>query len=233
LVRRCADDYQFHALFTALHNFCAVDLSAFYFDVRKDALYCDRPDSLRRRAARSVFDQVFKCLTAWLAPTLCFTAEEAWQHRHKQQVESVHLRLFPELPTEWRNEALAQKWDKIRDLRRVVTGALELARADKKIGASLQAHPQVHAAAEYATALAGIDLAEIAITSAVDLLPAPAPAGAFTLPDVPDVGVVVALAEGDKCQRCWRVLPEVGHHAEHPGLCDRCADAVGNLVAAE
>jgi isoleucyl-tRNA synthetase len=233
LVRRCADDYQFHALFTALHNFCAVDLSAFYFDVRKDALYCDRPDSLRRRAARSVFDQVFNCLTAWLAPTLCFTAEEAWQHRHKQQAESVHLRLFPELPVGWRNEALAQKWDKIRDLRRVVTGALELARADKQIGASLQARPKVYAAAEYAAALAGIDLAEIAITSAVDLLPAPAPAGAFTLPDVPDVGVVVALAEGEKCQRCWRVLPEVGHHAEHPGLCNRCADAVGSLVAAE
>jgi isoleucyl-tRNA synthetase len=230
-VRRGCSEYDFHAVYTALHNFCVVDLSAFYFDVRKDSLYCDRPDSPRRRAARTVFDELFNCLTAWLAPILCFTAEEAWQFRHgrseaERWPDSVHLRLFPDVPAGWRDEALAAKWDKIRDLRRVVTGALELERADKRLGSSLQAHPQVYVNGVYVEALAGIDLAEIAITSAATLRHAPPPAGAFTLPDVPEAGVVVELAQGEKCERCWRVLPDVGRHG-HTGICGRCADAVG------
>jgi isoleucyl-tRNA synthetase len=238
LVRRCVDDFDFGTLFTAVHNFCAVDLSAFYFDIRKDALYCDRPDDPRRRAARTVFDQLFNCLTAWLAPILCFTAEEAWQFRHGRSeadawTDSVHLRVFPAVPQAWRDEALAAKWNKVRDLRRVVTGALELERASKRIGASLQAHPKVFANGAYIEALQGIDLAEIAITSAATLQHGTPPAGAFALPDVPDVGVVVELASGEKCERCWRVLPDVGGHADHPGLCGRCADAVGARAAAE
>jgi isoleucyl-tRNA synthetase len=238
LVRRAVDDFDFGALFTAVHNFCAVDLSAFYFDIRKDSLYCDRPDDPRRRAARTVSDQLFTCLTAWLAPILCFTAEEAWQFRHGRSeaeafADSVHLRLFPAVPAAWRDEALAAKWERIRALRRVVTGALELERADKRIGASLQAHPAVYADDAHVEAFQGIDLAEIAITSAATLQTGAPPAGAFTLPDVPEVGVVVALARGEKCERCWRVLPEVGSRADHPGLCGRCADAVGARAAAE
>jgi isoleucyl-tRNA synthetase len=238
LVRRAVDDFDFGALFTAVHNFCAVDLSALYFDIRKDSLYCDRPDDARRRAARTVFDQLFSCLTAWLAPILCFTAEEAWQFRHGRSeadswTDSVHLRVFPEVPSRWRDDALAAKWDKIRDLRRVVTGALELERADKRIGASLQAHPKVYANGAYIEALRGIDLAEIAITSAATLQHAAPPAAAFALPDVLDVGVVVELASGEKCERCWRVLPDVGKQPDHPALCGRCADAVGALVPAE
>ncbi len=232
VVRRAVDDFDFGALFTAVHNFCAVDLSAFYFDIRKDALYCDRPDDARRRAARTVFDQLFDCLTAWLAPILCFTAEEAWQFRQGRTrddawTDSVHLRVFPEVPQGWRDEALAAKWNKVRDLRRVVTGAIELERANKRIGASLQAHPTVHANGAYIEAFRGIDLAEIAITSAATLQHGAPPAGAFTLPEVPEVGVVVGLASGEKCERCWRVLPDVGSHAVHPALCGRCAAAVG------
>jgi len=238
IVRRAVDEFDFGTLFTAVHNFCAVDLSAFYFDIRKDSLYCDRPDDPRRRAARTVLDQLFSCLTAWLAPILCFTAEEAWQFRYGRSeaqawTDSVHLRVFPDVPKGWRDEALAAKWDKVRDLRRVVTGALELERADKRIGASLQAHPTVYANGVYIDSLKGIDLAEIAITSAATLAHGAPPAGAFTLPDVPEVGVVVALAAGEKCERCWRVLPDVGSHADHPALCGRCADAVGALVPAE
>jgi isoleucyl-tRNA synthetase len=238
LVRQAVDDFEFGALFTAVHNFCAVELSAFYFDIRKDSLYCDRRDDPRRRAARTVFDHLFNCLTAWLAPILCFTAEEAWQFRHGRSeaqafTDSVHLRIFPEVPQSWRDAALAAKWDRIRELRRVVTGALELERADKRIGASLQAHPQVYANGGYVEAFQGIDLAEIAITSAATLQPGAPPAGAFTLPDVPDVGVVIALASGEKCERCWRVLPDVGSHADHPDICGRCADVVGPLVPAE
>ncbi len=238
LMRSRTEAFDFHEIFTAVHSFCAVDLSAFYFDVRKDSLYCDRPDDRRRRAARTVFDQLFSCLTAWLAPILCFTAEEAWQFRHGRSendawTDSVHLRLFPELPQDWRDEALAARWDRIRDIRRVVTGALELERADKRIGSSLQAKVTVHAGADHIAALDGVDLAEIAITSGAMLTTAPAPANAFALPDVPGVGVIVAPADGSKCERCWRVLPEVGGHAGHAGLCRRCADAVDARAAAE
>jgi isoleucyl-tRNA synthetase len=231
LVRRSSEAYDFHGMFTALHNFCAVDLSAFYFDVRKDALYCDRPDAPRRRAARTVLDRVFDSLARWLAPILCFTAEEAWLCRHGEGSEaSVHLTTYPALPAGWRDEGLSEKWARIRELRRVVTGALELERAQKRIGSSLQAQATVHADDAYAAALAGLDLAEIFITSAASLSAAPAPAGAFTLPDVPGVAVVVAPAPGEKCQRCWRVLPEVGADPAHPDLCRRCADAVDALA---
>jgi len=225
-VRRACDEFAFHDLFTTLHNFCAVDLSAFYFDVRKDAVYCARPDDPVRRAARTVFDRLFSCLTAWLAPILCFTAEEAWLARGGGAEGSVHLGRFPTVPASWRDDVLGQRWARLRDLRRVVTGALELARAEKRIGSSLQAHPVFYAEAEHAAILAGLDLAEIAITSAASLVIAPPPAGAFILAEVPGAGVVVNLADGTKCERCWKVLPEVGGHADHPGLCGRCADAL-------
>ncbi len=176
---------------------------------------------------RTVLHEVLVHLTAWLAPVLCFTAEEAWQRRAwKDGEESVHLRLIPEVPADWRDEALAQRWNRLRDLRRVVTGAIEIERAAKRIGSSLQAHPTVYAPADYAQAVDGLDLAELAITSAATLRVATPPAGAFTLADLPDLGVIVAPAEGEKCERCWRVLPEVGHHGRD-GLCGRCADAVG------
>ncbi len=229
-VRRTAEDYQFHTLFTALHNFCAVDLSALYFDVRKDSLYCDRPDAPRRRACRTVLDAIFSCLTAWLAPILCFTAEEAWRHRPGGGEGSVHLRLFPEIPDAWRNDRLAEKWIRVRELRKVMTGALELERAAKRIGSSLQAAPRVYMTAEYRKALSGLDLAEIAITSQATVLDGPAPEEAFKLPEVPGVGVVPAMAEGEKCERCWRVLPEVGAEPEHPTLCRRCTETVSTLV---
>ncbi|HZT20822.1 MAG TPA: isoleucine--tRNA ligase [Dongiaceae bacterium] len=226
-VRRAIEAYDFHGVFTALHNFCAVDLSAFYFDLRKDALYCDRPQSARRRACRTVMDQLFSCLTAWLAPICCFTAEEAWWARGLRDAEeSVHLRLFPSLPAEWRDEALAARWNRLRDLRRAVTGAIEIERAAKRIGSSLQAHPTIYAPADYAEAVDGQDLAELAITSAATLKLEAPPPGAFTLDDLPEVGVLVAPAEGEKCERCWRVLPEVGR-AGPEGLCGRCADALG------
>jgi isoleucyl-tRNA synthetase len=231
-VRESARDYEFHSLFTELHNFCAVDLSAFYFDIRKDALYCDAPSSVRRRATRTVLHEVFSRLTAWLAPILAFTAEEAWRARSwkdsagKEGDESVHLRIYPETPAAWRDEALAARWDKIRDIRRVVTGALERARADKKIGSSLQAVPIVHLSPERRAELDGIDIAEIAITSGVSLANGAAPEGAFALPEVGGVAVVVNLAEGEKCERCWQVLTEVGDNKDHPTLCHRCSDAV-------
>ena len=220
---------EYHHIFTELHNFCAVDLSAFYLDIRKDSLYCDRADSLRRRATRTVLDALFNCLTAWVAPFCCFTAEEAWLARHPSETGSVHLRTFPEIPAEWRNDALAAKWGRIRDLRRVVTGAIELERAEKRIRSSLEAAPAVFVTPDYNDVLKGIDLAEIAITSDATLSTEPAPAKAFTLPDVHGIAVVPNLADGTKCVRCYRVLPEVSGE-----LCVRCTDAVAHFpVAAE
>ncbi|MCW5748399.1 MAG: isoleucine--tRNA ligase, partial [Alphaproteobacteria bacterium] len=234
--RQAVEDFDFHKISTALHNFCAVDLSAFYFDIRKDAIYCDRPEGLRRRAARTVMAELFSFVTAWLAPFACFTAEEAWLARPGAAsdggAESVHMRTYPEIPADWRDEALAEKWRKVRALRRVVTGALEIERAEKRLGSSLQAAPAVYATADYVAALAGLDVAEICITSAATLHEADAPAGAFTLPDVAGVGVVPAAADGQKCARCWQVLPEVGASSRHPDLCHRCEDAVEALPKA-
>jgi isoleucyl-tRNA synthetase len=233
LVRRSCADFDFNAIYQALHTFCAVDLSAFYFDVRKDALYCDSREAPVRRACRTVLDQVFNCLTAWLAPILCFTAEEAWWARGG--ADSVHQRLFPTLPAAWENPALAEKWARVREVRRVVTGALELARADKRIGSSLLGRPVVHVTRpELLKAMAGVDMAEISITSDLTIAEGPAPAGAFTLDEVPGVAVTIELAAGDKCQRCWKVLPEVGADAQWPDVCCRCADVVTGMgVAAQ
>ncbi|MEK9672347.1 MAG: isoleucine--tRNA ligase [Rhodospirillaceae bacterium] len=228
MLRRACDNFEFHGVFTELHNFCAVDLSAFYFDIRKDSLYCDKPDTIQRRATRTVLDELFNCLTAWLAPFLCFTAEEAWQARLPEQdpKNSVHLRQFPDIPDIWKDDALAEKWRAIRQVRRAVTGALELERAEKRIGASLQAHVKVFVTAEQAAALADLDLPEIFITSTAEVTTDKAPSGAFTAPDAPGVAVVPSLASGDKCERCWKVLDDVGADPEHPGVCTRCADAV-------
>jgi isoleucyl-tRNA synthetase len=228
-VRQACHDFQFHGLFTELHTFCTVDLSAFYFDIRKDSLYCDHPADARRRAARTVMDALFTCLTRWLAPFLCFTAEEAYLARFPGTEESIHLEPFAEIPADWRDDALADRWTVIRDLRRVVTGALEIERASKRIGSGLQANPLVTLTAEQAAHLTGLDLAEIAITSGITLeLGVPAE-GAFTLPDVAGIGVTFRAAEGGKCQRCWKVLPDVGTHG-HEGLCGRCADVVSRLA---
>jgi isoleucyl-tRNA synthetase len=235
-LRQACDDLLFQPLFADLHTFCAVDLSAFYFDIRKDSLYCDKPSSTRRRAARTVLDTLFDCLSAWLAPFLCFTAEEVWQTRGPRPgaAESVHERLFPELPAAWRNEPLAAKWALLRRLRRVVTGALEIERAANRIGSSLQAHPVIHAGPEFHVAAVGVDLAELCITSAADLADGPPPASAYRLPEEEQVAVVVGLAAGRKCERCWQVLPEVGSIPAHQRLCRRCADAVaGPRAAAE
>ena len=232
-LRQACNDLLFHPLFAELHAFCTVDLSALYFDVRKDSLYCDPADSLRRRAARTVLERIFDCLTAWLAPFLCFTAEEAWLARPGGgDGASVHERLFPVLPQDWRDDALAAKWEIVRRLRRVVTGAIEVERAANRLGASLQAHPVIYASEEFRQAAQGIDLAELCITSAAELTDAPAPESAYRLPDVEGVAVVVQRARGEKCERCWQVLPEVGTIADAPGVCGRCADAVRRHLAA-
>src|SRR6266436_3281926 len=233
LVRRSVEAFDFHGMFSALHNFCAVDLSAFYFDIRKDRLYCDAPDDTRRRSVRTVLDRCFDCLARWLAPVICFTAEEAWLARHGDMPgRSIHLELFPDVPDEWRDEALGERWQTLRDLRRVVTGALELERAAKRLGSSLQAAVELFVPERLIDLLRGIDLAELCITSAGTVRSGPVPGDAFTLPDVADIGTRVSAAPGERCERCWRVLPEVGQMPGHDDLCRRCADVVDRSSAA-
>ncbi|MFT3809473.1 MAG: isoleucine--tRNA ligase [Micropepsaceae bacterium] len=222
--------YDFIRVFRAVNLFAVNDLSAFYFDIRKDALYCDAPSSLRRRATRTVMDMVFHALVTWLAPIIPFTTEEVWLTRFPSESDSVHLRTFWTSPGTAENETLAAKWDRIRDLRRVVTGALEIARRDKTIGASLEAAPTLFVAdGADARLFDGLDLAEIAITSAASVATGAAPEGAFLLDEIVGAGVVFAKATGAKCGRCWMVLEEVGSEADHPELCHRCAGAVREL----
>ena len=232
LVRDAVEGFDFHGMFTALHNFCAVDLSAFYFDIRKDRLYCDAPDDIRRRAARTVLDRCFDCLVRWLAPVICFTAEEAWLARNGNVPgRSIHLELFPDVPATWHDEALGERWGKLRELRRVVTGALELERGAKRLGSSLQASVELFVPERLIDIARDIDLAELCITSAGTVRLGPAPGGAFTLPDVAEIGARVSAAPGDRCERCWRVLPEVGHAPGHADLCLRCATVVDRSTA--
>jgi isoleucyl-tRNA synthetase len=233
IVRRGIENFDFHDVFTALHNFCAIDLSAFYFDIRKDRLYCDAPADFDRRALRTVLDRTFDALVRWLAPIICFTAEEAWLARHGDAPgRSVHLELFAEIPREWLGPALGERWTQLRDLRRVVTGALELERGAKRIGSSLQAAVEIWVPERLADLVRDVDLAELCITSAGTVRIGGPPEDAFGLPEVPDIGVRVSLAGGERCERCWRVLPEVGHQPEYRDLCRRCAAVVRSQNAA-
>jgi len=226
-VRKGYAAYDFQGVFQKLFTFATTDLSAVYFDIRKDALYCDPADSLRRRSARTVMDIVFHRLTTWLAPVLVFTMEDLWLARFPGEGSSVHLQDMPETPADWLDEPLAAKWVQLRQVRRVVTAALEVQRTAKVIGASLEAAPVVHVAdTAIKSALKSLDFAELCITSSLQLTTDPAPDEAFRLPDVPGVGVVFEMAEGEKCQRCWQILPDVGSH-KHPHTCARCNAALG------
>ncbi|MCB1366130.1 MAG: isoleucine--tRNA ligase [Rhodobacteraceae bacterium] len=219
--------YDFQGVFQALFQFCTVDLSSVYFDIRKDALYCDAPSSLTRRSARTVLDILFHRLTTWLAPILVFTMEDVWLHRFPGEESSVHLMDIPATPGEWRDEVLAAKWAGIRRVRRVVTAALEIQRQEKVIGASLEAAPVVHIRdADVLAAVRSVPFADICITSAVVLTNDPIPAEAFRLPEVEGIGVVFEPADGEKCGRCWKILGDVGQHS-HSGVCGRCDEALG------
>lgn len=232
-VRAAYNEYDYRKVVTLLTNFMNIELSAFYFDVRKDTLYCDPISSIKRRSALTVLDHLFNALTAWLAPILVFTMEECWLERHPEEGASVHLRQFPDIPQTWLDNELAAKWQLIRAVRRVVTGALEIERREKRIGSSLEAAPKVFIAdARYIVALEGQDLAEIAITSAVEIKQNEGPGEAFRLDDVPGVSVMPALAEGKRCARSWKVLPEVGTDPDYPDVSPRDAQALRERAAA-
>jgi len=227
LVRQAYADYDYKRIFAAVTAFMTADLSAFYFDIRKDTLYCEPLSSAKRKACLTVLHHLFRCTVIWLAPMLCFTTEEAWLSRYGENAGSVHLEHFPEIPAGWRGDALAEKWRKVRDVRRVVTGALEIERAQKRIGSSLEAHPIVHVSNENLfEAVADVDLAEVCITSAATLVKHDGPADSFRLPDVNGVAVVPNLAEGRKCARSWKITNAVGEDPQFPDVTPRDAQAL-------
>ncbi|MGV1827832.1 isoleucine--tRNA ligase [Agrobacterium vitis] len=230
LVRESYDAFEFKKITRALTDFANVELSAFYFDVRKDALYCDAPSSPRRRASLFVIRKLFDCMVLWLAPMLPFTTEEAWLSRNPDAV-SVHLEQFPPIPAQWLNQVLDGKWAKIRKVRSVVTGALEVERKDKRIGSSLEAAPVVHIAdADLLAALEGQDFAEICITSAISVVQGEGPSDAFRLSDVGAVSVEPKLAQGRKCARSWRITDDVGSDPDYPDVSARDAAALRELT---
>jgi len=222
-VRAAYGAYEFEPVVKALGDFCSNDLSSLFFDIRRDVLYCDPPQRLRRRAARTVMDAAFERLTIWLAPILAFTCEEAWAMRFPEAGPNA-LRVIPETPAAWANAAEAERWRKVEQVTRAVTGALEIERREKRLGAALEAAPVVHIeGGGLAAAFHGLDPAEVFRTSAARLQVGPGPDGAFRAGDIPGVAVEPLAADGVKCARCWRVLPEV----KPPGLlCERCEEAV-------
>jgi isoleucyl-tRNA synthetase len=227
LIRQAYADFDYKRIFAQLNQFMTVDLSAFYFDIRKDALYCDPVSSKTRKACLTVLDHMFRYTTVWLAPMLAFTAEEAWLSRFPYDDASVHLQTFPSIPTDWRDPALSEKWRKVRLVRRAVTGALEIERAAKRIGSSLEADPHVYVAdPDLFAAIVDIDLAEACITSGATLVLGDGPDNAFRLPEVEGVAVVPNLAEGRKCARSWKISHTVGTDPHYPDVTPRDAQAL-------
>jgi isoleucyl-tRNA synthetase len=226
-VRKAYTEYDYKTVVASLSAFMNSELSAFYFDIRKDTLYCDPPSSLARKAALTTIDIICDAILRWFAPVLSFTCDEAWRLYKPGSEPSVHLTLFPERLEAFRDERLAAKWETIRQVRRVVTGALEVERAAKRIGSSLEASPLVYVSdKKIFDTLFDIDLAEVCITSNAMASNAEAPADAFRLNEVPGVAVVVEKAVGTKCARSWKILPTVGSDPEFPDVSPRDAQAL-------
>jgi isoleucyl-tRNA synthetase len=236
LVRKAYAEYDYKRVVALLAQFMNTELSAFYFDIRKDALYCDAPSSQRRRAALTCVEHIFRCVTTWLAPILVFTSEEAWLTRYPSEDGSVHVETFVDVPSAWHAEGeMVDNMEVYRNVRRVVTGALEIERAAKRIGSSLEASPIIHVAnlATYKDFVAhNVDFAELCITSGVTLVAGDGPADAFRLPNIPDIAVVPARAEGRKCARSWRITTDVGSDPAYPELSARDAAAMREIEAA-
>jgi isoleucyl-tRNA synthetase len=227
IVRKAYAEFDYKTVVASLSAFMNTELSAFYFDIRKDTLYCDPPSSLARKAALTTIDMLCDSILKWLAPVLSFTSDEAWQLYKPDAEPSVHLTLFPDSFETFRDDALAAKWETIRNVRRVITGALEVERAAKNIGSSLEASPLVYVSdKKIFDTLFDIDLAEVCITSNAMVTNDDAPSNAFRLNEVPGVAVVVEKAAGIKCARSWKILPTVGDDPEYPDVSPRDAQAL-------
>ena len=233
VVREAYAEYDYKRVVAMLSHFMNTDLSAFYFDIRKDALYCEPYSSAKRKAALETIEQIFRHVTLWLAPLLCFTAEEAWLARYPSEDGSVHLEVFPEVSKSWRNDALAEDWEQIKRVRRVVTGALEIERASKRIGSALEAAPQVFIDDDAAAVGArrhrlrrGRASRRASRSSRARRPRAPSP-----FPTCRASASCRRKAAGQRCARSWRYTDDVGSDPDFPDLSARDAAAVRELDA--
>ena len=211
-IQENTEKFNLHDIYLDIHNFCTIDLSAFYFDIRKDTLYCENPSSAERKSCRTVMDILFQSLTTWLAPIICFTAEEAWQSRYRDQENSVHLQTYFQAKKEWKNSQIGKKWSEIRELRSVVTSSIEEKRKEGMLGSSLQAKVLIEANENTVKVLQNVNLPEIFICSDVQM-------DLNKNLSETKIKVKVDLASGGKCMRCWKVVPEVKDNIE---VCNRC-----------
>lgn len=227
-VRKAYDEHDFKRVMAALLNFCSVDLSAVYLDIRKDSLYCDAPSDVRRRSARTVMAAILERLLVWLAPIMPFTTEEAFLiSPFSDQADSVHLLQMPETPLDWKDDDLAARWEKIFRVRRVVTGAIEVERREKRIGSSLEAAPTVYVNdPDLLSAYEGEVAEDIFITSQAKLVAEDAPAGAFTLTEEANVAVLPGQADGIKCARSWKYFDPATADPEFPDVTPRDAASI-------
>lgn len=230
-VRRGYDDFEFHVVFHSIHNFCAVDMSAFYLDILKDRLYTAKAASVERRAGQTAMHRILSCLVRLMAPVLSFTAEEVWGYmRESQKTKSVFLAPFPEKEEKYIDEGLDARWQRIISIRAEVAKVLEGIRREKKIGHSLDAGVVLYADGGLYDFLKGYekDLAYIFIVSSVEVKKeADAPADAFASEAVKGLRITAGPARGAKCSRCWMYQESVGTIKEHPAVCSRCAKALG------
>ncbi len=226
-VERSYDEYEFHILYHAVHNFCSVDMSAFYLDVLKDRLYTASPKSLQRRSAQTAMYLILDALTRLIAPVLSFTAEEIWLNLPGEREQSVHLAQFPRFETSLLDADLEARYEDILAVRSDVSKALEMARTDKRIGHSLDARVILSAAeGKWRDLLERYrdELATLFIVSQVELA-ADVPDGVAG-DEVAGLKIRVEKAQGEKCERCWNYATTVGSFVDHPTLCDRCHDAL-------
>ena len=220
IIKKCVKDFNFHLMFTTLLNFCSNDLSAFYFDIRKDTIYCDPLDSKKRRSARTLLNFIFEYIVRWLAPSLSFTCEEAW--KAKGNKSSIHLEDFLETPNDFKNTNIANKWNIIKNIRKVITGALEKKRADKIIGSSLESHVKIFLTDNIKNEVSDINFDEIAITSSFEILDFKNSNNNFSLEEVKGVNVEITKVSGSKCERCWKYQSNL----TAKNLCNRCEEVI-------
>jgi len=212
-------EYNFHKLYKELLNFCSLDLSAFYFDIRKDVLYCDDLKSEKRKISTNLLALTLDILLKWFAPILSFTTEEIFQIVNVGKNSSIHFENFPKIPTNWENKKLNEKWEKLKIIRNVVNAGIEVKRANKDIGSSLEADIEVYLGEEYLELVKDINLSEYFITSKARVKNMINEDKIFKLNDIPNVGVLVQKAKGEKCGRCWKILGNP---------CERCKSVLKN-----
>ena len=210
-VKKNLENYNFHKLYKDLLSFCTVDLSSFYFDIRKDTLYCDDINSKKRKECIIVLNIILECLLKWFAPIFVFTTEEIFHLINKNE-NSIHETSFPNIPANWTDKQLNEKWEKLHKIKQEANIAIEQKRSNKEIGSSLEASIEIFASKNDYNLMEGLDLAEYFITSHASKK--------LNKDDKDILKIVVSKSKGVKCERCWKILGE---------KCDRCEKVFKSL----